>query len=565
MKKSTKTVAGLLASLLLSAGLASPAFAQPDAGGQETESTDTSRLRQNVNQEEEEKPAARSQQLDTAIAIRLQKIYELMAAEQLRPALAEIDKLIAEKGGTMKPFDKATTYEMRGSIKAQLEDYRGALKDFEVALGANALPAARNNQLRYFIAQLYFQLEDYQSAIRGLNEWIRSATAAGQKVDCNAYYLLSAAYVQLTPPNHRQALGPGEQALACLTEPKKGYYDLLNLIYSELNENKKRADLLEKMINIWPGERSYWTQLSGLYSTTGRDAEAFSVLEVAYRAGLLKNENEILTLVQYYSFYDNPYRGAKLLEREMATGAVKENVKNLTLLSQLWSQAREHKRAIPVLEKSSKLSSDGELSYRLGQVLVADEQYAKAEVALRTALNKGGMNATQTGDCNLLLGTAIFAQAGPGDRDIRKRAREAFSRATNYPNVAAQARQWVAYIDAIDKTECDQDKLECQQRNEQRLAEVDRKKQQAQVCRLQNGGARCDAILAEAKELEAQSVNCEDVCKKPASAPELTPAPAGSPLNQPDAPVVTPEAATAPRLEAEKPTAPPPAAEKPKQ
>ena len=551
-----KSVVGVVASLAISA-LAAVAVTAPPAA---------------LAQEEEEQPRGRSQQLDPANAQRLLKIYEMMQAEQYQAALVELDKLIAERGANMKPYDKATTYELRGSVKYNLEDYRGALRDFQTALDTGGLDPNRNNQLRYFIAQLHFQLEDYDAAIRGLQEWIRLSTSAGQTVDPNAYYLLAAAYIKKQPPNYSGARDPAEKAVAGSPTPKKNYYDLLNLVYSELNDNAKRAALLEKMINNWPGDRSYWTQLSALYGGMGRDGEAFSVLEVAYRAGLITREGEILTLVQYYSFYDNPYRGAKLLEREMATGVVARNVKNLTLLSQLWSQAREQKRAIPVLEEASRLSSTGELSYRLGQVLLADEQYAASERALRAALSKGGMNATQTGDCHLLLGTAVFNQAGPGDRATRAKARESFVRATNYPNVSKQARDWVVYIDAINSTECAQDTLECQQKEEARQADIERLKQSAQVCRLQGGGARCEELAAQAKALEAQSGDCSNVCKKPATAPgeggdesgegvvapEMTPAPEGSLSNEPDAPATpdaTPEPAPAPKLEADKPKA----------
>ncbi|MGE0408665.1 MAG: hypothetical protein AB7P23_05305 [Amphiplicatus sp.] len=452
--------------------------------------------------EGEQRQRAPAQTLDPAVAKSLQEIFELMQNDQSQPALAGLNKLMAERGDRMKPFDKATTLELRGSVKAGLEDYRGALKDFEAALALNSLPPERNNQLRYYIAQLYFQLGDYQAAIRGLQEWIRQAQAAGQKVDCNAYYLLAAAYTQITPANYRAALTPGEQALNCITEPKKSYYDLVNLLYSELGERNKRGALLEKMVNFWPQERSYWTQLSGLYNQMGRDSDAFAVLEVAYRAGLLQSEAEILTLVQYFSFYDNPYRGAKLMQREMEAGTVKRTVKNLTLLSQLWSQAREHKRAIPVLQEASRASDDGELSYRLGQVLLADEQYTAAERALRSALNKGGMNATKTGDCWMLLGTSIFSQAGPGDRAVRCRAREAFVRARNYSNASRQASQWVAYVDAINSTEDAQDLLEWEQRQEARRSDIERVRTAAQVCRLQGGGAECEPLFAQIKQLE---------------------------------------------------------------
>ncbi len=427
-----------------------------------------------------------SQTLDQRVAQQIGPIYELMQAEQYQQALAAFNQLIAERGDRMKPFDKATTYELRGSAKASLEDYRGALRDFQTALDTGALPPARNNQLRYFVAQLHFQLEDYQAAIRGLNEWIQTARTCGETVDPNAYYLLAAAYVQISPPNYRAAVGPAEQALAGATSPNKSYYDLLNLIYSELNNNAKRTPLLERMVNHWPGEKSYWTQLSGAYSVMGRDRDAFSVLEVAYRAGLLSTEAELLTLIQYYSFFENPYRGAKMLEREMAAGNVKRNQKNLVLLSQLWSQAREHKKSIPILREAAGQSPDGELYYRLGQVLLADEQYAASERALERALNRGGMDRDDTGDAWLLLGTARFSQAGPDDTAIWASARQAFVNAQRYEKARKRAREWIEYIDAVRSTYEAQKRLEEQQREERCRDELQRIETNDRIRDLQN-------------------------------------------------------------------------------
>ncbi len=393
-----------------------------------------------------------SKTLNTRVAQALGGIFEQMQAEQYPEALAALNQLIAQRGDSMKAFDKATTYELRGSVKASMEDYRGAQRDFQVALDTNELSASRNNNLRYYISQISFQLDDFQGAIRGLNAWIRDAKACGDKVDSNAYYLLAAAYVQLTPPNYRAAVRPAEQAVAGATEPKKGYYDLNNLVYSETGERAKRMKLLEVMVNNWPGEKSYWTQLSGAYSTAGKDRDAFSVLEVAYRAGLLSTESELKTLVQYYSFFDNPYRGAKMLEREMAAGNIKRNKDNLVLLSQLWSQSREHKKSIPILREAARGASKGDLSYRLGQVLLADEQYKAAQTELERALNKGGMTRKNTGDAWLLLGTARFSQAGPDSTDIWASSRKAFVNAQRYKTASKRATDWIAYIDAVADT-----------------------------------------------------------------------------------------------------------------
>lgn len=433
-----------------------------------------------------------SQTLETRVAQSLQTIFEQMQNDQYQQALAGLNQLIAQRGNDMKPFDKATTYELRGSVKANLDDTRGALSDFQTALNQNALSANRHNQLRYYIAQLQFVGENYQAAISGLNQWIQTATACNERVDPNAYYLLAAAYTQISPPNYRAAIRPAEQAIAGAPEPKKGYYDLANLVYSEAGEQEKRTALLEKMVNFWPGEKSYWTQLSGAYNTGGKDRDAFSVLEVAYRAGLLNTEDELLSLVQYYSFFDNPYRGAKMLEREMNAGNIKRNQQNLVLLSQLWSQSREHKKSIPILREAAGGSSDGVLSYRLGQVLLADEQYAAAQRALETALNKGGMSRKDTGDAWLLLGTARFSQAGPEDTGIWANARRAFVNAQRYENARKQASDWIVYIDAVRSTYEAGKRLEAQQIRERCEQDQQRLEQQARIRELQNRQMNAD-------------------------------------------------------------------------
>ena len=451
-----------------------------------------------------------SKTLNTNVARVLQTVFEQMQLEEYGAAKAALDNLIAQRGANMADFDKATTYELRGSVKASLEDFRGAQRDFQVALDTGALPQARNDQLRYFIAQLSFQLEDFQSAIRGLNSWVQYANSCGIPVDANAYYLLAAAYTQISPPQWRQAARPGEQAIAVGSEPRKAHYDLLNLVYSELGDNAKRGPLLERMVGFWPGNKSYWTQLSGAYSQAGRDRDAFSVVEVAYRAGLLTTEAEMLTLVQYYSFFDNPFRGANVLEREMAAGNIKRNQANLILLSQLWSQSREHKKSIPILREAAGGASTGELSYRLGQVLLADEQYAASQRALEQSLNKGGMKAKDTGDAWLLLGTARFNQAGPEDVAIWNRAREAFRNAQRYQGVAKRASDWITYINAVERTYIDGVELEKAQIRERCEADLLRIEQTERIeelqgtpvpdeelARRQNVRTECERLLSE--------------------------------------------------------------------
>ncbi len=447
--------------------------------------------------------------LSPRIGQEIQKLYEFMQNDQWNEALAGFNSLISSRGGSMSAYERATVHELRANVRVNLDDYRGALADMQAALNSNGLPASRNNQLRYFIAQLNFQLEQWQTAISGLNQWINFARQCGETVDSNAYYLLAAAYASIEPPNYRAAEGPIESALAGMQEPRKGYFDLANLIYSELNNVTKRVALLERMINLWPNEKSYWTQLSSAYSNMQRDRDAFSVLEVAYRAGLLNTESELITLINYYSFFENPFRGASMLEREMNAGNIERDQDNLILLSQLWSQAREHKRSIPILREAAGRAPNGELYYRLGQVLLADEQYAPAQTALESAINRGGMDQKDTGDAWLLLGTARFSQAGPSDTARWNSAKAAFRNAQRYAAARQRATEWISYIDAVINTywvgldlEWRQEMEECRDdrarfERDQRIRDLrNEQPDPAEVQRQEERLAQCDALEA---------------------------------------------------------------------
>ncbi|MEM8771812.1 MAG: hypothetical protein AAGD92_09210 [Pseudomonadota bacterium] len=448
-----------------------------------------------------------SSTLSPRIGGEVQEIYALMEADQYQQALVQFDQLLAQRGSSMSQYEIATVRELRANVMINLDRLSDAKRDLQTALNTGALPASRNNQIRYFIAQLEFQDDNFQAAISGLNSWIQNAQRCNEPVDYNAWYLLAAAYYQTD--NYQAALSPAQNALQAskrpdpttgqVPEPKKSAYDLLNIIYSELGRNDDRAALLEEIIGFWPGDKPYWTQLSGLYQTTGKDREAFSVLEVAYRAGLLDKESELLNVVRYLSFLDNPYRAAVMLDREMNAGNIERTQDNLVLLSQLWSQSREHKRAIPILREAAGRASDGTLFYRLGQVLLADEQYAAAETALRQAVNKGGMDRGDTGDAWALLGTAQFNQAGPEDTAIWRRSRASFVNAQRYESSRRQAAQWIGYIDAVIRTYENGVALERAQTLERCQEDQRRFEQQEQIRSIQGRDPTAEERAAQAE------------------------------------------------------------------
>lgn len=438
---------------------------------------------------------AQSNTLSPAVASDLLKAYEDLEEENYEGALAKLNDLMARRGEQMRDFDRASVLQIRGSAHVNLENYPAALADFGEVVRLNALPEEQNIRMRFNMAQLYFVTEQYQESVDLFEEWL----AIEENPSDSAFFMLSAAYYNLD--DFQDSLRSIDRAIELAEEPTKRQYDLKNIILSELGMVAERTEHMKLMVEYWPEELPYWRQLSALYLDQDKQMESFAVLETAYLEGLEIKEADKIILAQFYSAFNNPHRGAELLEYEMAQGNVEKDVDNLELLSQLWSQAREHKKAIPVLREAAKLSDTGVLSFRLGQSLLADEQNEAAEVALQNAIDKGDMEDTMMGEAWMLLGNAQFNQAAPGDREQRDVAAKAFQQAERYENAKDQAENWQSYIQAINQTEARQLALEREQR--ERLEEAAQERLLTACRARQLAGSRlsdeCKAILAEAE------------------------------------------------------------------
>jgi len=443
---------------------------------------------------------AQSATLSPAVATQLLDAYEDMEEENYTLAIEKLNDLLARRGDGMRDFDRASVLQVRGSAYVNLENYQAALNDFAQVLEINALPEDQNLRMRFNMAQLYFVTERYEEAIKFFEDWL----AMEENPSETAYFMLSASHYNLR--DFRDALVAIDRALELAESPTKRTYDLKNVILSELVLTEERTEHVKLMVEYWPQELPYWRQLSGLYLDQDMRLESFAVLETAYLEGLEITEDDKIILAQFYSGFNNPSRGAELLEYEMAEGNIERDVDNLELLSQLWSQAREHKKAIPVLREAARLSDTGVLSFRLGQSLLADEQNEAAETALRNAIDKGDMKEDMLGEAWMLLGNARFNQAEPGDQDQRALAAEAFARAERYENTRDQARSWRQYIQAINQTEQRQIALEREQA--ERLAEAARERLLTACRARQLAGSslsqECLDIIAEA---EAERLN----------------------------------------------------------
>jgi len=218
--------------------------------------------------------------------------------------------------------------------------------------------------------------------------------------------------------------------------------------------------IVKEMIGRWPEDKALWSVWASMLSNGGREQDAFEVNKMLYLSGGLETEDELLKLIQYYSFYDMPYQAADIMERELKAQRVSQNPENLTFLSTLLRQARDYKRAIPVLETAARLSGEGKTYAAWGEALYNEGDCAASETAFNEAINRG----YDAGKAWMLIASCRYDQTNTLDRlncdmtdaqiekasitKARGSAIEAFQQVPNGSRLQRDASKWIRFIDA---------------------------------------------------------------------------------------------------------------------
>jgi tetratricopeptide (TPR) repeat protein len=348
-----------------------------------------------------------------------------------RGALADLDRAMNSRG--ISPYEHGVVLFMRGGVKYQLEDIQGALADWNRALNEGDLNSTERLSIMYNVGQLYLAEGNYREAVNRIEEWIRLGGVANDGVHLN----LVAAYVELG--ELRSALGHARQAYEKASPRAKRHYDTLDYLYGELDMPAERAAILSEAVAILPQEKRYWLAIAQLHAAAGREQRSFEINKIMYLNGMLTTESEIMRVVDYYSYYEVPFRGARILEREMNAGRVERTQRNLEKLARLYRQANEFDRAIPALEAAARLSPDGELFQALGEAYYAEARLGEAVGALTQAIDKGGID--KTGDVWIVIGNARYED---GDREG---AIEAFEQGERFASSRETAREWRQFVE----------------------------------------------------------------------------------------------------------------------
>jgi tetratricopeptide (TPR) repeat protein len=371
-----------------------------------------------------------------------QKVYELLTevqefveVEDYNSAQLRLNDLKADEN--MSPYERAQTWNLQGYVYYLQDNFRGALDAYEQLLRQPELPEALMLSTLKTMAQLHFMTEDYEAALQTV---LRLKDAVAEP-SADIILLEGQAYYQME--RYAEALGPLKQAIQMYRDqgqvPKENWLLLLQSCYMQLGQYENLLSVLKELIRYYPKDQ-YILTLAGVHSELGDTKKQLALTEVLYESGAIDPKRHATNLANLYLLHNVPYKAAVVLEKEMETGNVEADERNLRLLSQAWYSARDDEKAIPPLRRAADISNDGDLYVRLAQSHVNLDEWPQAEDAIRNALRIGGIK--RQDQANILLGMALLNQ------DKLEPARRAFQDASRDERSRKAATQWLAFVDS---------------------------------------------------------------------------------------------------------------------
>jgi tetratricopeptide (TPR) repeat protein len=376
------------------------------------------------------------------------RVYDQLARAQsagdagkVEEALAILDE-VKGKADSMNSYERAMMYNFYGFVYYNEERYDETIQAFQSAIDEQPIPVSFEQTTIFSLAQLSMMQGDYDKVVGYLERWEalnngnippKNYILKAQALYQNKDYTEAAGYIEDAINNH--------EAAGFL--PDENWLTLQRAIYFELKQPEKVKDIIAKLIKLYD-EPKYWIQLAGMYGELGREQAQLATMEIAYQRGFITSASDTYNLAQLYYYHGVPYKGAKLMEDAIASGLLEENLRNLKFLGQSWQRAKEHEKAVPVMQQAADMSDNGEIDAQLALLYFNLEQYDQAIAAANIAIEKGGLD--NAGNTHMVLGLALY-----NTRQFAL-ALDELAKAEAFSGSRGAARQWSKYVEREKST-----------------------------------------------------------------------------------------------------------------
>jgi hypothetical protein len=385
-----------------------------------------------IGAEKSDKPERKTQLVGPSVGKKVAKAFEAYSVESedgsnIDNALA---MLLEIKG--KKEYDIAFLNRFIGVMYAQKGEEKNSLDYLNKALAPDILNAAEQGESLRLVGDLQMQVQGYKEALVAYYAWMDFTG----KTDANIWLKIAQANLELK--EYDKVISPADKAIAALGDKVSQNPYILKLnSYYERKMFKKCVEVLETAVQILPEVQLFWTQLGSFYAMVEDYPKSLATMDLAYKKGYLDKESQIKMLATLYAQSDIPHKSAFLLEKYIDSGLVTRDDSNLFTLANSWHAAQHIGKAASYYGELAKMTNLSKHYSKQGMLLNQDEQYAKAIVALKKAIEIGVKN---SGRLNQSIAESYFYL------ENYKQAYVYVKKALKDPKSRRTAKGWVNFI-----------------------------------------------------------------------------------------------------------------------
>jgi tetratricopeptide repeat protein len=307
------------------------------------------------------------------------------------------------------PYEQFLIYEMEGFAYVRTHQYPEAAKALEGQMTGGFLTPEQVQHNTVALAQLNYQIKNYDKAIQYGTEAIDKGWADSQMLTLvgQAYYL----------KGDWKGVQRFEKAQLA-ADQKKGVTpsnESLQLLLSsclKLNpggDDSCTNDALQQLVVYYP-KQEYWQQLLyGMFKTVKSDRNLLQTYRLASEVNVLKRPEDYTDFAQLAIEAGSPGEAEQVIQKGMQANIFPDSRTKGKAQRLLNDAQRAAKRDQATLDRSAQQaakSSNGQEDVGLGLAYYGYQQYDKAIQVLTQGISKGGLK--DKAAAQLLLGIAQY-------------------------------------------------------------------------------------------------------------------------------------------------------------
>ncbi|NMH64412.1 tetratricopeptide repeat protein [Shewanella salipaludis] len=319
-----------------------------------------------------------SKAVGESAAKKVQKAFAAYTEGQLDEAIA-----ILLEANARNDFDKAYIARMLGNFYAEKGQMGTAVKYLKQAVDADILGGTDHGATLRLYADLLLQEKKFKEAIPYYYKWMEFTC----KSDAQIFRRIGIAYTELKQWD--KVLEVANKGISLAESPDKGLYQMKLTAYFNQKKYKDAVKVLEVMVPLFQDDKRLWVQLAQFYLMTEDYDKSLATYDLAYKNGFLETGANITRLSQLLAQKGSPYKAAKIYEKHLQSGLIKEDAKSFEILAGFYHNAKELKEAAEYYGKAAAINNDGKLYLKQGRLLALDQKYSAAIPVLEKALDAG--------------------------------------------------------------------------------------------------------------------------------------------------------------------------------